>query len=152
MIKPFETLSQKPCLLGVWKAVEEKAREHGAPIIYVNPKNTSRNPWFSFRRRALSDLGDARSATDPWMYNTGLIVVAAVLRIYSLYIAYESKRKLVVFSSALLFTAGIFLALVGVFPSGTRPHVFVSTWLFIQVWLSSIPLLIDSIASRKPST
>jgi hypothetical membrane protein len=54
-----------------------------------------------------------------------------------------------VFSSAPLFTAGIFLALVGVFPSGTRPHVFVSTWFFIQVWLSSIPLLIDSIASRK---
>jgi hypothetical membrane protein len=74
------------------------------------------------------------------------------MHLLSLYIAYESKRKLVVFSSALLFTAGIFLALIGVFPSGTRPHVFVSTRLFIQVWLSSIPLLIDSIASRKPST
>jgi hypothetical membrane protein len=109
----------------------------------------SRNPWFSFWRHALSDLGDARRATDPWIYNTGLIAVATLLCIYSLYIAYESKRKLVVFSSALLFTAGIFLALIGLFPSGTRPHVFVSTWFFVQVWLSSIPLLIDSIASRK---
>jgi IS605 OrfB family transposase len=27
---------------GVQKAIEEKAREHGVPVIYVNPKNTSR--------------------------------------------------------------------------------------------------------------
>jgi putative transposase len=27
---------------GVQKAIEEKAREHGAPVIYVNPRNTSR--------------------------------------------------------------------------------------------------------------
>ena len=112
--------------------------------------SVSRNPWFSFWKYALSDLGDTKSATDPWIYNTGLIVVAATLCIYSLYIVYESKRKLVVFSSALLFTAGIFLALIGLFPSSTRPHAFVSTWFFIQVWLSSIPLLIDSITSRKP--
>ncbi|MCC6055872.1 MAG: transposase [Desulfurococcaceae archaeon] len=29
-------------MLGVQKAVEEKAREHGVPVIYVNPNNTSR--------------------------------------------------------------------------------------------------------------
>jgi IS605 OrfB family transposase len=27
---------------GVQKAIEEKAREHGAPVIYVNPRNTSK--------------------------------------------------------------------------------------------------------------
>jgi IS605 OrfB family transposase len=27
---------------GVHRAIEEKAREHGAPVIYVNPRNTSR--------------------------------------------------------------------------------------------------------------
>jgi IS605 OrfB family transposase len=27
---------------GIQKAIEEKAREHGVPVIYVNPKNTSR--------------------------------------------------------------------------------------------------------------
>jgi putative transposase len=27
---------------GVQRAIEEKAREHGAPVIYVNPRNTSR--------------------------------------------------------------------------------------------------------------
>lgn len=27
---------------GVQRAVEEKAKEHGVPVIYVNPKNTSR--------------------------------------------------------------------------------------------------------------
>jgi transposase len=27
---------------GVQKAIEEKAREHGVPVIYVNPRNTSR--------------------------------------------------------------------------------------------------------------
>jgi hypothetical membrane protein len=110
----------------------------------------SRNPWFNFWKHALSDLGDVRMAADPWIYNVGLMIVGAILCIYSLYIAYASKSKLVVFSSALLFIAGVFLALIGLFPSGTRPHVFVSTWFFVQVWISSIPLLIDSITSRKP--
>jgi putative transposase len=27
---------------GVQRAIEEKAREHGAPVIYVNPRNTSK--------------------------------------------------------------------------------------------------------------
>jgi transposase len=27
---------------GVQRAIEEKAREHGVPVIYVNPRNTSR--------------------------------------------------------------------------------------------------------------
>jgi len=111
----------------------------------------SRNPWFDLRRHALSDLGDARRATDPWMYNAGLVVVGTVLCVYSLYVAYVSRGRLAVFSSALLFTAGLFLALVGVFPSGTRPHTFVSTWFFVQVWLSSIPLLVDSVRSRRPT-
>ena len=111
----------------------------------------SRNPWFDLRRHALNDLGDARRATDPWMYNAGLVVVGTVLCVYSLYVAYVSRGRLAVFSSALLFTAGLFLALVGVFPSGTRPHTFVSTWFFVQVWLSSIPLLVDSVRSRRPT-
>jgi hypothetical membrane protein len=109
----------------------------------------SRNPWFDLWRHALSDLGDARMAADPWVYNAGLVVVGAILCAYSLYVAYVSRGRLAVFSSALLFTAGLFLALIGVFPSGTRPHTFVSTWFFVQVWLSSIPLLVDSVRSGR---
>ena len=34
----------------------------------------------------------------------------------------------------------MFLALIGVFPAGTRPHVFVSTWFFVQMGVGLIVL------------
>jgi Predicted membrane protein len=32
-----------------------------------------------------------------------------------------------------VFVAGLFLALIGIYHAGTRPHVFVSTWFFVQM-------------------
>jgi len=102
----------------------------------------SRNPWFNVFKHALSDLGDLKGANDPWIYNVGLIVTGVITCIYSLYIAYTSNNKVLVFASALLFVAGIFLALIGVYPAGTRPHTFVSTWFFIQMLLAIIAIAI----------
>ena len=39
--------------------------------------------------------------------------------------------------------AGVFLALIGVYYGGTRPHVFVSTWFFVQMDLALIPLTLS---------
>jgi len=97
------------------------------------------NPWFSFLDHAFSDLGSER-ASRPWVYNYGLILVGLLACIYSLGVYVNGVTKMEGFASALMFVAGLFLAFIGVFPAGTRPHVFVSTWFFVQMGLSLIVL------------
>jgi hypothetical membrane protein len=108
----------------------------------------SRNPWFDIYRHALSDLGDAK-ANKPWIYNIGLIIVGGIVCIYSLYLTFTTNSKAYVYTSALLFIAGLFLALIGIYPSGTRPHIFVSTWFFIQMWLAVIATAIGMAIERR---
>ncbi len=92
------------------------------------------NPWFDFWKDAFSDFGVPKACC-PWLYNYGLMVSAFFFSIYSLFVLRTSKGRLESFASGLLFTASIFLALIGVFPRGTRPHTFVSTWFFIQAFM-----------------
>lgn len=93
------------------------------------------NPWFDFFKNAFSGLG-SDEANMPWIYNYGLIITSIFVYLYSVYLAMESKNKLEVFASAFFFIAGIFLALIGIYHAGTRPHVFVSSYFFFQSWLS----------------
>ncbi|MCS7112240.1 MAG: DUF998 domain-containing protein [Ignisphaera sp.] len=106
------------------------------------------NQWFDLYKHALSDLGDPK-ANKPWIYNGGLIIVGAMTCVYSFYIVYRSSNKGHAFASALIFTAGVFLALIGIYPSGTRPHTFVSTWFFVQMWLATIATMIAMIMDRN---
>ncbi|MEM4468763.1 MAG: DUF998 domain-containing protein [Candidatus Nezhaarchaeales archaeon] len=108
----------------------------------------SRNSWFDLFKHALSDLGGPR-AFDPWIYNAGLFVVGMITSIYALYLAYSSTSKIALYASAFLFIAGIFLALIGVFPSGTRPHTFVSSWFFAQMWMAMLTSSTDFLLKRK---
>lgn len=85
---------------------------------------------------------------DPWIYNSGLVVTGAVASIYALYLAYVSSSKLSVYASAFIFIAGIFLALIEVYPAGTRPHVFVSTWFFVQMWMAIVASSLNFIVRR----
>ncbi|BCU68331.1 hypothetical protein HS7_17680 [Sulfolobales archaeon HS-7] len=89
------------------------------------------NPWFKLTVNAFSDLGGPR-ATDPYLYNVGLIVVALFTALYGSYLVYLSQNKVETVSATLVIIAAIFLALIGVYHEGTYPHVFVSTWFFIQ--------------------
>ena len=88
--------------------------------------------WFVFTEHAFSDLGGP-GARAPWLYNYGLITVGAVVVAFSLCPYRLARDKLEVYGSALLAVAGVFLALIGVYPSGTRPHTFVSAWFFVQM-------------------
>lgn len=113
-----------------------------------------RNPWFDVFRHALSDLGGPR-AVDPWIYNTGyriynygLMASGALASAYALYLAFASRGKVAIYASAFMFIAGAFLALIGVFPSGTRPHTFVSSLFFAQVWMALLASSIDFLARR----
>ncbi|MDK6028650.1 DUF998 domain-containing protein [Ignisphaera sp. 4213-co] len=108
----------------------------------------SQNPWFDVFKHALSDLGGSK-ANNPWIYNIGLIVTGVITCLYALYIAYVANSKVYVYASALLFVAGIFLALIGIYPSGTRPHTFVSTWFFIQMLLAIIATAIGMAVEHR---
>ena len=98
----------------------------------------SRNRWFSIFHNALSDLGDPSKATSPWIYNCGLIVTSFFVFLFSLYLILESKDKLQTVGGAYVSISAIFLALIGIFHGGTRPHVFVSTYFFVQFFLGAI--------------
>ncbi len=102
------------------------------------------NPWFVFTKNAFSDLGGPY-ATDPWIYNYGLIITSVFVDLYSINLLLTSRNKVESFASAFVFVAGLFLALIGIYHAGTRPHVFVSTWFFVQMDMALIALGIGSL-------
>ena len=95
----------------------------------------ARNSWFDFFRDAFSDLGGSR-ASDPWIYYTSLVISSIALLPLSLHIIATSRNRIGVVSGSYFSVASIFLALIAIYPAGTRPHVFVSTWFFVQAFLS----------------
>ncbi len=105
------------------------------------------NPWFIFVKNAFSDLGGPR-ATDPWIYNYGLIVTSVFVDLYSINLLLISRNKVESFASAFVFVAGLFLALIGIYHAGTRPHVFVSTWFFTQMDISLITWGLGSLMAK----
>ncbi|RLF16911.1 MAG: hypothetical protein DRJ66_02170 [Thermoprotei archaeon] len=107
------------------------------------------NPWFILTKHALSDLGTSR-ALMPQIYNYGLMITAMFVILFSGYLAIKATNKVETFAAAYLSIAGMFLALIGIFPGGTKPHTFVSTWFFIQAQLSVLMKAIGVIRkSRK---
>ena len=102
------------------------------------------NPWFVFIKNAFSDLGGPY-ATDPWIYNYGLIITSVFVDLYSINLLLTSRNKVESFASAFVFVAGLFLALIGIYHAGTRPHVFVSTWFFVQMDMALIAWGIGSL-------
>jgi hypothetical membrane protein len=98
-----------------------------------------KNPWFNVMRDAYSDLGGSK-ARDAWIYNYGLMIVGTFMFVYGVLLSYRINGKLGVIGSAYLALSGVFLSLIGLYHSGTRPHTFVSTWFFIQADISLILL------------
>ena len=89
------------------------------------------NPWFSFTANPFSDLGGPK-ASHPWVYNYGMMVVAALMALYSAALLDSAANKLESAGASFMFVAAVFLALIGYFHEGTYPHVFVSKWFFAQ--------------------
>jgi hypothetical membrane protein len=87
--------------------------------------------WFVFTENAFSDLGGPKSCC-PWIYNYGLITTGILLILYSVGLTAVGYNRYEVIGGSYMLIAGIFLVLIGVFPTGTRPHTFVSAWFFIQ--------------------
>jgi len=93
------------------------------------------NPWFVFTEHAFSDLGGPM-ATQPGAYNAGMMASGALMILYSVRCLEDSRNKLETVGGAFLAVAGLFLIFIGVYPSGTRPHGFVSLWFFAQADLA----------------
>ncbi|MEM0494143.1 MAG: DUF998 domain-containing protein [Thermofilum sp.] len=95
----------------------------------------SRNPWFNFFVHAFSDLGGPK-ASDPWVFNNGLIALGFMQCLYSLGLLARARSRGAAFACGLCFTAGVFLALIGVYPSGTKPHAFIAMWFYLQALMA----------------
>jgi len=93
------------------------------------------NPWFRFTRDALSALGSP-GATDPWVYNLGLIFTSVLLFAFAASLVDLFNNRIEVVGASFLMVSAIFLALVGVYHGGTYPHDFVSLWFFVQADIS----------------
>jgi hypothetical membrane protein len=91
----------------------------------------SHNPWFVFTEHAFSDLGGPM-AEDAGIFNNGLIVLGGLFILYALTLIGDAINKVETVGGAFALMAGVFLALIGVYPSGTTPHTFVSIWFFVQ--------------------
>jgi hypothetical membrane protein len=89
------------------------------------------NPWFIFTEHAFSDLGGPM-AEDPGIFNNGIIVLGGLFILYTLTLIRDAINKVETVGSVFALMAGVFLALIGVYPSGTTPHTFVSIWFFVQ--------------------
>lgn len=105
----------------------------------------SRNKWFSFFEHALSDLGTAE-ANAPWIYNCGLMISSIFGVLFAVYLVLTSQTKLQTVGGAYIGVAALFLALIGIYPGGTKPHVFVSAYFFVQFFLG---MLLYGLGSEK---
>lgn len=93
------------------------------------------NPWFSITKDAYSDLGTPK-ASHMRIYNYGIIfVVMPLMFIFSLYLIYVAENKVQTVGGAFILVASMFIALIGIYYKGTKPHDFVALWFFIQYFL-----------------
>jgi len=77
------------------------------------------NPWFVFTEDAFSDFGGSESCC-PELYNYGLMITGMLIVLYGLAICIVADEKLEVAGGSYVILAGIFLALIGVFPLGNK--------------------------------
>lgn len=85
--------------------------------------------WFSWTEYALSDLGAVDTANS-MVFNSGMILSGTLGLLFSIALFKISRGKPDKAGSA-FFSAGVIsLILVGVFPSGKDPHLFVSLAFF----------------------
>ncbi|MCL4444219.1 MAG: DUF998 domain-containing protein [Candidatus Thermoplasmatota archaeon] len=95
------------------------------------------NPWFDFYTGALSALGSP-GATDPWIYNAGLMFTAILIVLYASGLILYSGNEIQTVGASFFIVAAMFLALIGIYHGGTYPHDFVSVWFFIQADIAII--------------
>ncbi|MEO3993976.1 MAG: DUF998 domain-containing protein [Desulfurococcaceae archaeon TW002] len=105
------------------------------------------NPWFSFFKNALSDLGRV-DLENSYVFNMGLVLAGLISLTYipSLLIFFRSRIGYM--STGVFLVAILHLILIGVFPEGTSPHGFVSYEFFALMTISLLLVGISLIVER----
>ena len=140
MVSLFHRLTKTLLLLGPLVA--------GAAWLVILASWWLNRDWFTYTRHAFSDLGGLRSCC-PGLYNYGLVVLGTLFSLYGIGVTIRACTRLGVVGGGYIVIAGIFLSLIGVFPTGTRHHVCVSTWFFIQSYLGLILVLAEVAGHNK---
>ncbi|RLI02562.1 hypothetical protein DRO30_02460 [Candidatus Bathyarchaeota archaeon] len=94
------------------------------------------HPWFLLEKNALSDLG-ALNVPDNHIFNFGLMLSSIPIFLYGLYLA-KNLNKLGCTGGVFLVIASVSLFLIGLYPEGTYPHLFVSVEFFVSVLVASL--------------
>lgn len=110
----------------------------------------SANPWFSLTRNALSDLGAVGRST-AWIFNWGITAAGALALLYSIYLIASSRGKLETLASTIFLLSSFHLTLIGLFPEGTYPHLFVSYWFFTSAGVAILAFGAAFLARRDLS-
>ncbi|NIQ04330.1 MAG: DUF998 domain-containing protein [Candidatus Korarchaeota archaeon] len=104
------------------------------------------HPWFQWADNALSDLG-ALGTSYNLLYNVGMVTTGILGLLFTVNLPQLMNGK-IGNTGVLIFTLGLVsLILVGIFPSGTAPHVTVSLTFFA---LCAVGLTIIGIDQLKP--
>ncbi len=69
----------------------------------------------------------------PWVFNNGMIVTGLLVLLYGGYLVLRSGNKVSTMGGVFTIVSGFFLFLIGVYPSGSYPHFFVSFYFFTQM-------------------
>lgn len=104
--------------------------------------------WFSYSEGAFSDLGSRRSCC-PEVFNYGLIIVGFLFSIYGVGIVSSARSKAGVVGGSYVSLAGVFLALVGVYPEETEPHGCVAVMFFLLAYAGLILALLEAARSSR---
>ncbi len=89
------------------------------------------NPWFDISHHTLSKLGKPGMANSPWMFSSGAIIGGAFMIWYGIEISRKNDYRLGILGGGYVILSGVFMALVGVFPDGTKPHDFIALSTFL---------------------
>ncbi len=95
------------------------------------------NPWFNVLQGALSDMG-AVGRPYAWVFNGGLMASGVLLALYSLWFIFYGRDGLEAACGGVLLVDGIHLFLIGLYPEGTEPHLWVSLEFFLLIPLAMI--------------
>lgn len=93
----------------------------------------SQNKWFSFTKNALSHLG-GKNATNPWIFNFGLITAGILGLIYLHNIGKEANNVYQKIGSVSLIFSFIQLVLLGVFTTSSSLHTPIAILFFLSLF------------------
>ena len=98
-------------------------------------------------KNALSDLG-AVGRENAWIFNSGLILAGTIAALYSIYLITSARGKLEILASTIFLMSSIHLILIGAFPEGTYPHLFVSYWFFLSAGIAVLLFGVSMLVKR----